>query len=90
MSVDIRVSTSDIMEEVDRAESLHGSIPSAVRGMVILMEEVGEASERILEMSRPCPKESKDARAKDAIEELVQVVSTAWRIAELIAGGVRE
>lgn len=77
-------------DECERAEQLHGKIPSIVRGMVILGEEVGEACEQALDTTRPTPKPTQEAHAMKLVDELVQVASTALRIADRVKEGLRE
>lgn len=68
--------------EDQRATQLHGDIPSPDRGMVILMEEVGEAAQRVLEYGRPATRLSTTLLARDyAINELIEVATTAARLA---------
>ena len=70
---------AQVQSETERADRIHGPIPSdPVRAMVVLMEEVGEASNEILSSTRG-PNSKADSEYY-AIDEMIQVASVALRI----------
>lgn len=66
-----------------RRSAMRGDFKSPERGMVILMEEVGEASQRVLELGRGS-NPMRHHTVEDAYMELIQVAAVAMRLADQI------
>lgn len=86
--VSLVIPIADILEEVQRAEELHGPMPKdKMRAMAILTEEVGEAAAAALEVGRVgihnAPQEARIAHYR---EELVHAAAVALRMIEVIDG----